>query len=262
MRARVETVSLLIALLIALASALPLRAQAPAFELGIYEGVPWPIIPAPVWPPPRMPQFPATPAPAASPAGTRIAALMQELRTSIRQTRYQHQTVIRERDGLYLWDCSAMAAWVLRRSAPRAMQQLTRSRPVARDFVSAIEHAPTDHFARGWQRIERLEDARPGDLFAWRRPRGFPSRNTGHVGFLVDQPLAVPGLQGMAVRIADATSVGHQADTREGDEEGGFGIGTLVFLTDEEGRGTHYGWAGTASDGYVTTPIFIGRVSQ
>ena len=66
----------------------------------------------------------------------------------------------------------------------------------------------------------------------------------------------------MAVRIADATSLAHQADTRAGDEEGGFGIGVLVFLTDAQGRGTHYGWFGTESEGYVTTPIVIGRVSQ
>lgn len=249
-------------LAVLLAGATSLRAQAPPnFELGTHEGVPWPIISAPVWPPPRMPSFPATATPA-NVATTRIATQMQTLQATIRETRYQHQTVIRERDGLFLWDCSAMAAWVLRRAAPRAMRQITRPRPVARDFASAIEHAPTDRFARGWQRIERVEDARPGDIFAWRRPRGFPSRNTGHVGFLVDQPQPIPGLRGMAVRIADSTSFGHQADTRADDVDGGFGIGTLVFLTDEQGRGTHYGWAGTASDGYVTTPIFIGRVSQ
>ena len=57
----------------------PLHAQPrPTFELGTHEGVPWPIIPAPVWPPPRMPSFPGAATPA-SPASTRIAALMQSL---------------------------------------------------------------------------------------------------------------------------------------------------------------------------------------
>jgi MYXO-CTERM domain-containing protein len=31
-------------------------------------------------------------------------------------------------------------------------------------------------------------------VFAWRRPRGLPSQNTGHVGIVLDRPLPVPGL--------------------------------------------------------------------
>jgi hypothetical protein len=65
-----------------------------------------------------------------------------------------------------------------------------------------------------------------------------------------------------AVRVADATSLGHQDDTRVDDEDGGFGLGTIVFLTDEVGRGASYGWFGTQSEGYVVTPIVIGRVSR
>jgi hypothetical protein len=100
-------------------------------------------------------------------------------------------------------------------------------------------------------------------VFAWRRPRGFPSRNTGHVGFVVEAPLPVPAIPGAyAVRVADSTSWGHQDDTRAPDGVGGFGLGTLVFLTDGDGHGTHYGWYGTASEGYVVTPIVFGRVSR
>ncbi|GAB4215937.1 MAG: hypothetical protein OHK0013_41920 [Sandaracinaceae bacterium] len=238
-------------------------AMRPTFEVGVYEGVPWPIIPSPVWPPPPAPRASAPPPPAETRAAARILEVLDAVQRTMRETRYQHATVVREREGVYLWDCSGMAAWVLRRAAPVAMRQITRPRPVARDFVRAIERAPAERAAAGWQRIERLADARPGDLFAWRRPRGFPSRNTGHVGFVVDRPLPVQGMPGAyAVRVADATSFGHQDDTRADDEDGGFGFGTLVFLTDEAGRGTSYGWLGTQSEGYVVTPIVIGRVSR
>jgi hypothetical protein len=240
------------------------RAQGrPLFEVGTYEGVPWPIIPSPVWPlPPAV--RPTHPAPAAeSPAARRVLEVLGDVQRTMRDTSYQHATRVRERDGVYHWDCSGMAAWVLRRAAPVAMRRITRPRPVARDFVRAIESAPTERAGRGWLRLDRLADARPGDLFAWRRPRGFPSRNTGHVGFVMDRPLPVPSMRGAyAVRVADATSLAHQDDTRENDEDGGFGLGTLVFLTDEQGRGTSYGWFGTASEGYVVTPIVIGRVTR
>lgn len=233
------------------------------FEVGIYEGVPWPIVPAPIdGPLPPSPHFSAAP-PAPTPTGARIVSLLGEIQASVRDTVYQHTTDVRADEGVYRWDCSGMAAWILRRTARGAMRAITRERPVARDFVRAIERAPVGRSRGGWERIAQLSSAMPGDLFAWRRPRGFPSRNTGHVGFIVNVPAPVPGMPGaFAVRIADATSLGHQDDSRANDPDGGFGIGTLVFLTDATGAGSHYGWFGTESEGYVTTPIVIGRVSR
>ena len=139
------------------------------------------------------------------------------------------------------------------------MANLRRAR--AENFVRTIERAPTTGWRRGWQRIERIGDVRPGDVFTWRRPDGFPSRNTGHVGFVMEVPRRVPGLpHGWVVRVADATGSRHQRDTRRSSGRGGFGIGTLAFLTDGDGHATHYGWGGTLSDGYVVTPILFGRV--
>lgn len=233
------------------------------FEIGEHEGVPWPIVPAPVLGPlPPAPPFSSPGAPA-TPAGERVIARIDEIARTLRETAYEHATVVRERDGVYRWDCSGMAAWILRREAPRAMRAITRERPLARDFVRAIERAPVGRARGGWERLATLAQAQPGDLFAWRRPRGFPSRNTGHVGFVVAAPTAVPGIPGAyAVRVADATSWGHQDDTRRDDGTGGFGMGTLSFLVDGSGAGTHYGWYGTLSEGYVVTPIVMGRVSR
>jgi hypothetical protein len=243
-----------------------LAASAPAqaeLEVGVYEGVPWPIVPPPFALPVPPPRPFGPPPPPATRAGARVLGTLEGIQVGLRQTRYQHMTVVRERDGVFLWDCSGMAAWILRRAAPGAMNAISRERPVARDFVSAIERAPIGRSRGGWQRLARIDEALPGDVFAWRRPRGFPSTNTGHVGFVLDRPLPVPGVpNAYAVRVADSTSWGHQEDTRPDDGTGGFGVGTLVFLTDGSGHGTHYGWYGTMSEGYVITPIHFGRVTR
>lgn len=248
--------------LASLQPSLPPEARAD-LVLGVHEGVPWPIIEPPVRGPIALPPGPLEPAAPATPAGSRVLETLAHIERTLTRTRYQHATAVRERDGIFYWDCSGMSAWILARAAPRALAAIGRARPVARDFVRTIERAPTAHSVRGWQRIEPISEVRPGDVFAWRRPRGFPSRNTGHVGFVVEAPIPISGFPGAyAVRIADATSYGHQEDTRRDDGVGGFGMGTLVFLTDSEGRGTHYGWHGTRSAGYVTTPIVFGRVSR
>jgi hypothetical protein len=250
-----------------LAAASLARAQAPTvvhdFDVGIYEGVPWPIVP-----PPFSGRFPAAPvfgAPPSAPthAGERVMSMVDQIRATLRASAYTHTTRVRPRDGRYDWDCSGMAAWILRQAAPLAMRRITRERPVARDFVQQIESAPVARARAGWQRLDRIDEAMPGDLFAWRRPRGFPSHNTGHVGFVLDRPVPVPAIPGgWAVRVADSSSFVHQDDTRATDTDGGFGIGTIVFLADAAGHGTHYGWYGTVSEGYVVTPIVFGRVTR
>lgn len=222
----------------------------------------WPI----ELPPIRGPLPPAPPPgptlPPATGAASRVVDAVESIRSTVRRTRYQHHRVVNERDGTYYWDCSLMVNWVLQRASRRSVRQLEAiQRPLATHFVRAIEQAPTGRFAGGWQRLENIEDVRPGDVFAWRRPRGFPSRNSGHVGFVVGVPRRVPAIpNAYAVRVADATGSGHQNDSRPYPGEGGFGIGTLVFLTDGRGHGTHYGWGGTWSSGYVVTPILFGRV--
>lgn len=198
----------------------------------------------------------------ASRSAVRVVERVERIRRTMVRTRYQHHARIRERAGQYYWDCSLMVDWVLRRAAPRSARAIRyRHRALAVHYANVIERAPTDRYRRGWMRIEHIADARPGDVFAWRRPDGFPSRNSGHVGFVMSVPTRVPGLRhAWAVRVADATRSFHQDDTRPWPGEGGFGMGTIVFLTDGHGHGTHYGWHGTRSGGYVVTPIFFGRV--
>ena len=230
----------------------------------MHEGVPWPIVNAPIDGP--LPDAPVSretePAPPTR-AGNRVLEVIDDIEATVRHTSYQARTVVRAQAGEYHWDCSGMAAWIMRRAAPQALKSLGSSRPVARDFVAAIERAPATRSRNGWQRIADVANVMPGDVFAWRRPRGMPSKNTGHVGFVVERPLPVPEIPGAwAVRIADSTRGYHQNDARASDDDGGFGVGTLVFLTDADGRVTRYGWSGTLSEWYVVTPVVFGRLHR
>jgi hypothetical protein len=198
-------------------------------------------------------------APRPSP-GTRVMAVVQRIASSLRETQYRHDLRVDERHGLYEWDCSLMVAWVLARSAPRSLAAVGSHRPVAVDFVRAILHAPTLRPRSGWQRIARVADAQPGDVLAWQRPPWFPSHNSGHVAFVLAPPQPVQG--GVLIRIADASSYNHDADTRAGGT--GFGMGTILITTDPStGEGTGYGWFGIYSGEWIVqTPVVIGRVAD
>lgn len=213
--------------------------------------------------PPAVLERALPPAEPANAAAGRVLARLARIEQRMSRTRYQHQTVVNEHRGLYLWDCSGMADWVLARTARRAQRRLRSERPVARTFFRVIDRAPTDRAQGGWQRMAHIEDARPGDLFAWLRPPDWPRRNTGHVGFVLSVPRPAPGIPGAyLVRIADATSIPHEDDTRSYPGDGGYGKGTILFATDGNGQVTGYGWHGSMSQRVVLTRAVFGRVSR
>lgn len=228
-----------------------------------------PVVPAEAEPM-RIPRAELTVQPdeAATEAAARMVALVAELRESVRETRYQARTIVRAAEGYYAWDCSGMTTWLLRRTAPRALRAVASARPVARDYYRAIVRASTHastrastRARRGWQRLSHVSEARPGDVFAFRRSPLSASKITGHVGVLVSAPVEVPGWPGAyAVRILDATRLPHQDDTRTGDGIGGFGFGTMLFVTDELGEVQSYGWFGTESGGLMPTHVVFGRL--
>ncbi len=196
-------------------------------------------------------------------AAAELVTLIGDIRENLVETRYQHDTEVRRRDGYYAWDCSGMVAWLLRRSAPRAFRAIEKSRPRAIDFYRAIKRAPLGKARRGWRRLEHVSDARAGDLFAFPRSPLSRSRITGHVGVFVERPWPVPGLErAWAARILDATRTPHQDDTRENDGIGGFGFGTMMFVNDEAGETIAYGWHGTNSAGYLPTHVAYGRITR
>jgi hypothetical protein len=213
---------------------------------------------------PVVPRAEETVAPeeASSRAGRRLLARILAVHAHLVSSAYQARTVVDERRGTYAWDCSGMMTWLLRRSAPRALAGLASARPVARDYVRAIARAPLGKPRRGWQRLAHVRDARPGDVFAFLRSPISASKITGHVGVVVGYPAEVPGWPGaFALRVVDSTRGGHQDDVRATDDDGGFGFGTMVFVTDEHGVVTAYGWHGTRSPWLMPTTVLFGRVT-
>jgi hypothetical protein len=207
------------------------------------------------------------PAFASAPAADRSAAVVTALsgiEHGLTSTKYQHRISVDTRKGIYRWDCSIMAAWILDRTAPAARRAIGVDKPLARDFHRTILRARTDRPDRGWQRLSDVAALAPGDVFAWLKPEMFKERaNTGHVGFVIGKPWRHPRFPDVwLVRIADATTELHGDDSRRPGGEGGFGIATIAFLVDAAGAPRAYGWYGEAQDPatYVPTDIVLGRV--
>lgn len=225
----------------------------------------WPMDPAPVtsgrWP--ALPR-PLEPLPPATETAGRVVDLLQRVMREQRSARYQHRLYVRERRGVYHWDCSGMVSWVIRRAAPHAGRAIGGDRTSARGIYRLINRAPYGRTRGGWEQIGSIDQVRPGDVFAWRTPPGSPSRHTGHTGFALERPRSVSGLRhAYAIRIADSVVGPHQDDTRpRNGTTGGLGSGVMVFLTDGQGHATHYGWHGTRTLGYMRTPVLFGRLHR
>jgi hypothetical protein len=197
----------------------------------------------------------------------RILDELERIANNLRTSRYNHATIVNEREGRYEFDCSGFATWVLRRAAPGAYSSiLARSknaRPLARDYYWELARAPAAERApRGVRRVARLDEAQAGDMVAWLKPAILKSPYTGHVGFLLSAPRPVPGMAGgFLVRIADASSYQHQDDDRSESGRTGFGSGTILLVADPEtGAPVAYGWFGLHSRYVLDASIALGRV--
>jgi hypothetical protein len=194
-------------------------------------------------------------------ASRRLLELAEEIDATRTDTVYSHATKVRRKDGLYHFDCSGMINWMLERVNERALEAVGRDRPVASSYVRTIQKAPTTRARDGWQRIADIENVEPGDLFAWRRPDNWPKGgNTGHIGIVIARPAKVPHIEGAyLVRVIDSTRWQHQDDTRA-DDETGFGMGTILFMTDADRAPIGYAWHGIDSSGFYRTDVVFGRI--
>lgn len=186
------------------------------------------------------------------------------IETTLTESRYSHGLSVNERKGIYHFDCSGMAYWVLKKSAPRAAAALAyklEQRPLARDIYRRIASIQPDQPRHGWQRITRVDALEPGDVIAWIKPKVIQSPNTGHVGFVVLPPVRVPEYENAyLIRFADSTRLMHADDTRQG--QNGFGKGTILLVSEPEtGAPIAYGWAGLEWRSFETD-IALGRPLQ
>ncbi|HMJ16343.1 MAG TPA: hypothetical protein VK524_33245 [Polyangiaceae bacterium] len=202
---------------------------------------------------------------APEPEENAVMRVIRRMESSVTYSSYSHVTRVNERTGSYEFDCSGMAAWVLRRSAPQAhsavLHGLRNSRPLARNYYFRIAATRPGKARWGWQRVSRVEDTRPGDVIAWLKPEILRSPYTGHVAFVTAPPDPLPGTSGaFLVRIADASSYQHQDDSRVATGNTGFGFGTILVQADPEtGAPVAYGWFGQWSRWVLPAKMAIGR---
>jgi hypothetical protein len=183
---------------------------------------------------------------------------------TVKHTEYSHGLQVDVRRGIYVFDCSLMAQWVLKRATPVAENSLSRGlswRPLAADFQRRIASVQPGKERGGWGRVESVEDARPGDVIAWLKPKIIDSKNTGHVAFVVLPPMRVPGYSdAYLVRVVDATRLLHDDDTRQ--DGTGFGLGTILLVVDPDtGAPRAYGWVALQWRAFETS-IAIGRPTR
>lgn len=197
----------------------------------------------------------------ASAPGDRIVAELHRMLANLRSTEYAHTTRVAEAKGEYVFDCSGLACYVLRRQLPEHYRNIpvakNRKRPLAVDFYQCFAAAPTDEAGRnGWRRIARLADARPGDIIAWRSSAPRAGRSTGHVVIVDDQP--AKGANGeFRLTVIDSTSSRHGNDTRKPGQTG-LGRGAMWFSVDGDGRPVGWRW-GSPKHQLRTRDIAIGR---
>src|SRR5688500_7136781 len=62
----------------------------------------------------------------------RVLDVLSQIESSLTFSRYTPYTRIDAKAGIYEWDCSAMAAWVLRRATPAAWHSVKQRSPTGR----------------------------------------------------------------------------------------------------------------------------------
>ena len=181
------------------------------------------------------PSLPAAPTTAPS---SRIHEETRRILTEARRTWYSHRTIVDPSTGTYAVDCSGLVCIILQEAAPAHLDAIPiapgEDRQRAVEFHDAFKAAATQPANRAWRKIERIADARPGDMIAWRRNVITPGQNTGHI-VIVDQPPADEGNGLVRVSIIDSTSIAHHGDSRNASQSG-VGRGTMWFKTDQQGR--------------------------
>jgi hypothetical protein len=180
--------------------------------------------------------------------------------SSIHSTKYVHKTDIDEKDGHYYCDCSGFVGYVLDRTVSKddhngPLHNGDR-RPVAAEFERHFESAPTKPGRSvQWQQIVRLEDARPGDVIAWRLAVPKPN-DTGHVIIVAERPVVED--DGLVKVVAVDSTVLPSDDLTADKGKTGIGRRAMWFTVDKDGRPTGY-IRGSRTATPKTDAISIGR---
>jgi hypothetical protein len=192
-----------------------------------------------------------------------LASQAEFVANNLQQTDYQHTDNIDVDRGVYDCDCNGFVSFVMERAAPDHYAMIPKEtnqlRPRAFEYYGFFSSL-TPQSIGGWHRIDFLQDARRGDIIAWRFPQIEKSHNTGHVLIVADTPVADDsGI--FSVRVYDSSAQPHFDDTRgsgKGEFATGVGSGSIKFKVDSTGRPVSFQFA--PADKLETFPIAIGRL--
>jgi len=197
-----------------------------------------------------------------------IAAMAESIVNTLTQTYYQHADKIDPSTGIYKCDCNGFAAYVLSKTVPQEYALIPaeplQERPRAFEYFNFFASLTPDS-SGGWRRVDKLEDARRGDVMAWRFPTIERGEDTGHVVILAESPTFDPSGKFLVVRLYDSAAKAHFDDTRmphgQASPTGttGVGSGLINMLVDGEGRPIADLFAPPADAEYSYRPIAIGR---
>lgn len=193
--------------------------------------------------------------------GSKFAARVEGLLSSMKETEYQHTTAIDEKNGSVKCDCSGLVGFMLRQECPeaylsvRGQESPWRKRPLAVTYYETFVAAGQDGGQSGpWQQVKSLMDAVPGDVLAWRKKTVVRGSTTGHTCMIAGRPqMQADGT--VRVRLIDSTRSIHADDTRP-DGTTGLGAGFKSFLVNEDGEPTGY-FVGKRR---VKVAIAVGRI--
>jgi hypothetical protein len=197
----------------------------------------------------------------------RIAERAANIVATLVETRYQYDEAIDAEAGIYDCDCNSFVGFILADLAPLHYDlvpcEAGRPRPRAFEYHDFFVSLPPDA-SEGWERIERLVDARPGDIIAWRFPTLEADHDTGHVMIVAAAAIDLDGGI-LSVRVHDSADQAHFDDTRgpcAGPWPAGVGTGSIRFTVDDDGKPLAFLFAPPATAAFATLPIAIGRATR
>ncbi len=205
------------------------------------------------------------------PANGAIYEEAHRILANVKITAYQHTTDVDETVGRYLVDCSGLAYYALKRSAPTAAKELNSAvketftpapkRPLAKHFVWYFERLETNNSPL-WESVSRIGDLQPGDFIAWLKPEDVVSTNTGHVMLVASMPVLSHEEDGRwVIKVIDSSLTGHGlGDRRKKSGPNGVGSGFIGLKDQGDGLPAAYFWKGNEGERSYVTKIKMARL--
>jgi hypothetical protein len=184
----------------------------------------------------------------------------ERLLQGMRETHYQHRTHVDKAAGVYDMDCSGFADYLLKRIAPTQFAQLRvepgHTRPRAAMYFRLFDRSRKSPVP-GWEAVQKLGDARRGDLIAWELAASTQEPgDTGHVVIVAAAPVQ-QSEDSYRVEVYDSSGIHHDDDSRP-EGTSGIGKGAITFKVDALGEPVGFQFNSHAH--FHREPIAIGRL--